>query len=85
MEELRKSKQPAGKTPLRLRLNTVGNVKKSLGRLTNAMLVDDANLSGLRGAVYAINALIAAYRVDYEFELDELRRRVESIEKGAER
>lgn len=64
-----------------LRLNNLANVKKSLARIVNATLQDDANLNGLRAAIYALNCLIAAYRIDNEFELNELRRRVEAIER----
>lgn len=56
----------------RLRLNTLENLKKSLARLTNAMLAEGADVSALRGAVYACNALIATYKIDFEKRIENL-------------
>ena len=55
-----------------LRLSNLDHVKKSLSRITNAMIRPGADTVALRGAVYAINALISCYKIDFENRLEKL-------------
>ena len=55
-----------------LRLSNLDHVKKSLSRITNAMIRPGADVVALRGAVYSINALISCYRIDFENRLEKL-------------
>ena len=77
------SSGPVAKSPQKLRLTSIESSKKSLSRLINAALQPNANLPGIRTAIYGCNALVSVYKLDFERRLEELEEAVRAQNKQA--
>lgn len=72
MMELEKVQKPRGKMPQKLRLTNIASTKKSLSRLINSALDQNADLPAIRTAIYGCNCLLTAFRIDIEERLERL-------------